>query len=72
MGPPYRKAKIPIQRAETRHRKTRLAAQFHRMLVTPVSSDTVYCFARKLCDYLKGKLRFQFTSKLKSATEWQG
>ena len=33
MGPPRRKAKIPIhQRTETRHRKTRLADEVHQML----------------------------------------
>ena len=39
MGPPHRRAKIPIyQRAETCHRKTRLAAEVHQLFDIPLSS----------------------------------
>ena len=73
MGPPHRKAKIPIhERAETCHRKTRLAAEVHQFCDIPLSSDMVYCVAWKLWDHLTGKLRFQFTRELKPATERQG
>ena len=73
MGPPHRKAKIPIhQRAETCHRKTRLAAEVHQFCDIPLSSDMVYCVAWKLWDHLTGKLRFQFTRELKPVTERQG